>query len=85
MAKRQCDFCGMREDHYGKNTMPVYRVPQGRHGSLLACDECIENEVKHLANNSDDVPDLSHLPKKYADSYSRHRQAQDFDQWEAGH
>ena len=77
MAKRECDFCGMPEDHYGKNTMPVYRVPQGRHGSSLACDECIETEVKHLAYNSDDVPDLSHLPKKYTDSYNRYRESQD--------
>jgi hypothetical protein len=30
----------MQEDHYGKNTMPIHRVPLDRHTSMLVCDDC---------------------------------------------
>ena len=37
---KECDTCGMQEDHYGKNTMPIHRVPLDRHTSMLVCDDC---------------------------------------------
>jgi hypothetical protein len=39
MAK-ECDQCGMPEDHYGPNTMPIHRVPLDRHTSMMVCDDC---------------------------------------------
>ena len=40
MAKSECDTCGMPEDHYGPNTMPLHRLPVDRHTSITVCDDC---------------------------------------------
>jgi hypothetical protein len=37
---KECETCGMKEDHYGKNTMPIHRLPIDRHTSILVCDDC---------------------------------------------
>lgn len=46
---KECDFCGMSEDHYGPNTMPLHRVPLDRNNSATVCDDCAATAM----NNGD--------------------------------
>jgi hypothetical protein len=60
MAKSNCDTCGMPEDHYGKNTMPLHRVPIDRHTSTTICDDCAATAL----NSGDLTPyQMGNLPK----------------------
>jgi len=43
---KECDSCGMSEDHYGKNTMPLHKLPLDRHTSTIACDDCAQTGLR---------------------------------------
>jgi hypothetical protein len=43
---RECDDCGMSEDHYGKNTMPLHRVPIDKNTSTTICDDCAQTGLR---------------------------------------
>ena len=45
---RECDQCGMPEDHYGPNTMPLHKVPVGRDSSSLVCHDCFKTGVENM-------------------------------------
>jgi len=60
MDPRTCDDCGMPEDHYGKNTMPLHRVPIDRNTSATVCDDCAATAL----NSGDLTPyQMDNLPK----------------------
>lgn len=59
MDKRTCDQCGMPEDHYGTNTMPLHRVVIDRHTSATVCDDCAATAM----NNGDLTPSqIANIP-----------------------
>ena len=60
MSSRTCDHCGMPEDHYGKNTMPLHRVPIDRNISATICDDCAAtglNSGDLTAHQMDNLPE----------------------------
>ena len=60
MSSRTCDDCGMPEDHYGKNTMPLHRVPIDRNTSATVCDDCAATAL----NSGNLTPyQMDNLPK----------------------
>lgn len=63
---RQCDFCGMSEDHYGKNTMPLHRVALNKHESGILCDDCVVSGVKNMATGAEGYEEGA--PKEVYDS-----------------
>ena len=69
MSTKKCDLCGMAEDHYGKNTMPLFRVPVGKHDSTTVCEDCVYGGIGQMVAGNLPTDDLKHVPQKYRDHY----------------